>query len=82
MGKPEVIELPNMPAEYHYVQRASCERCGQPVRANRIGSRGPLDNGRINDIWELTCTKCGHVQELILSIPLIDLFSLLGDDNK
>jgi hypothetical protein len=73
----EIIQLPNVPAEYHYVQRQSCASCGQPVQGNRLGSR-PSDDGRMHDIWDLTCTKCGATRRVVLSVPMVDIFGMLG----
>ena len=81
MSEPEVVELPNIPAEYHYVERASCDRCGQPVRGNRLGSR-PSEDDRMQDTWDLTCTKCAHVRRVILSVPSMDILGMLGGDES
>lgn len=84
MSEPEVVELPNISAEYHYIQRLDCHKCGQPVKGDRRGSR-PAKDKRMEDIWDTTCTKCGATRRIILSVPLIDIFGMMessGDPEK
>ena len=73
MAKPEIIELPNIPAEYHYIQRLSCHKCGQGIEGNRRGSQ-PSPDGRMHDTWDVTCTSCGAKKTLVLSVPMMDIF--------
>ncbi|HOD79922.1 MAG: hypothetical protein BWX88_02794 [Planctomycetes bacterium ADurb.Bin126] len=73
----EVIQLPNIPAEYHYIQRLACEKCGQSVEGNRLGS-SPSPDGRMHDTWDVTCTGCGATKRIVLSVPPMDIFKMLG----
>lgn len=70
MAKPEIIEPPNIPAEYQYIQRLSCHKCGQGIEGKRLGSL-PSPDRRMHDFWVVTCTSCGAIKELILSVPMI-----------
>src|SRR4051794_13447479 len=69
MSEPRIVELPNIPAEYGYIERLRCERCQSPVKGNRVGSGAPA-GGRIHDFWTTECTRCGHTDSVILSVPV------------
>lgn len=65
---PEIVEVPSIQAEYVYVQRLTCQRCGRPEETERKGS-GTGSDGRMHDFWTVSCRPCGTSRRLILSVP-------------
>jgi len=63
-----VVELPDIPSEYLYIQRLTCRKCRGATSGKRTGS-GSGTNNRMLDFWTVTCTKCGLVQNVTLSVP-------------
>ena len=69
------IELPNVPAEYQYVQALTCDSCGGPTQGQRaFASQEPT---KMVDHWTVTCTRCGKATSFEFAVPKMDLASMM-----
>ncbi len=79
--QPQRIEMPDVAAEYAYVQQLTCESCHGPTSSQRTGGSGPED-GHMIDHWLITCKRCGKTRQVDLSVPEMDISALLGSLGK
>jgi len=71
--KTKRVELPDIAAEYTYLERITCESCKGPTSSQRSGAS--LEKERMIDHWVITCQMCGKTRQLELSVPRMDISS-------
>lgn len=81
MSEPEIVQLPNIAAEYWYIKRLNCEHCGESVKGTRRSAR-PSEDNRMHDLWELNCPRCHTSKNIVLSVPVLDILGMLDSKNK
>lgn len=70
------IELPDVAAEYAYIERLTCQSCKGPTSSHRRGASGP-ENGRMIDHWIITCKRCGKTKQVDILVPAVDDAALI-----
>lgn len=69
------VELPNVPAEYQYVQALTCESCGGPTTGQRTGAK--YEETKAVDHWVITCSRCSHKSEIEFAVPKMDIAAMM-----
>jgi hypothetical protein len=69
------IEVPNVPAEYQYVQALTCDSCGGSTQGQRTGAS--QEAAKMVDHWTVTCTRCKHTMEFEFAVPKMDLAAMM-----
>jgi hypothetical protein len=74
------IDLPNVPAEYQYVQALTCEKCGGATEAQRAGAS--QEATKMVDHWTVTCTRCKQTMAFEFAVPKMDLATIMEMLNQ
>ena len=69
------VEVPNVPAEYQYIQALTCETCGGPTQGQRSGAS--QEATKMVDHWTVTCTRCKHQMQIDFATPKMDLAAMM-----